>query len=134
MLPKIETKPVPTVTIAGAALSVAANGGFTLKLSCPAEETQCAGTVTLKTLTAVSASRGFAAKAKKAILTLASASFTIAGGKLKIVSLHLSAKAKKLLAKTHSIRARVTVVAHDPRGGTHTSTAIVTLKAAKKHH
>ncbi len=126
-------KSVPTVTVSGAALTVAANGGFSLKLSCPTEETSCSGTVTLKTLTAVAAKRAHIS-AKKSILTLATGSFSIAAGKLKVVALHLSAKAKKLLAKLHTVRARVTIVAHDPQGGTHTTTAVVTLKAAKKKH
>ena len=125
-------KPVPAVTISGLALTVAANGSFSLKLSCPAGETQCSGTVTIKTLSAVAASAR-AAK-KKAILTLASGSFTIVGGKLKAISLHLSSKAKALLAKLHTVRARVTIVAHDSAGGAHTTTAVVTLKAAKKKH
>ncbi|MGO9490318.1 MAG: hypothetical protein ACLQBB_15000, partial [Solirubrobacteraceae bacterium] len=128
------TKPVPIVTISGTALTVPASGAFSLKLSCPGEETQCSGTVTLKTLTAVAAGSAHGAKAKKAILTLAGGTFVIAGGKLKVLSLHLSAKARALLAKLHTVRARVTIVAHDPLGGAHTTSAIVTLKAAKKKH
>ena len=127
------TKFVPAVSISGTALTVAASGAFTLKLSCPTEETSCSGTVTLKTLTAVAARRAHVA-AKKSILTLARVSFSVAAGKLKVVSLHLSAKAKKLLAKLHTVRARVTIVAHDTQGGAHTTTAVVTLKAAKKKH
>jgi hypothetical protein len=118
------------VSVSGLALTVLGNGSFSLKLSCPAGETQCSGSVTIKTLTAVAAS-AHAAK-KKAILTLASGSFTIVGGKLKMLTLHLSSKAKALLAKLHTVRARVTVVAHDTAGAAHTTTAIVTLKAAKK--
>jgi hypothetical protein len=128
---EIVVKPVPNVTIAGTSMTVPANGTFGLQLSCPAGETQCAGTVTLKTLTAVAAGRALAAK--KAILTLATASFTLSGGNLKVLTLHLSAKAKKLLAKLHTVRARVTIVAHDPAGTTHTTTAVLTLKAKKKH-
>jgi hypothetical protein len=122
----------PTVVISGTSVTVPSSGSFSVKLSCPAGETTCTGTVTLKTLTAVAATS--AHTAKKSILTLATASFSIAGGKLKVVSLHLSAKAKKLLAKLHTVRARVTVVAHDPQGGAHTSTALAVLKAAKKKH
>ncbi len=122
----------PTVTIAGTAVTVAANGGFSLKLSCPAGVTQCSGTATIKTISAVKTSSS--RKAKKSILTLATGSFTIAGGKLKVLSLHLSAKAKALLAKDHTLRARVTVVAKNPQGMAYTSSALLTLKAAKKKH
>ena len=135
---KIEVKPFievsPNVTISGTALTVAGTGGFSLKLSCPAGATQCAGTLTLKTLTAVAASQARTAKHKKAILTLASGSFTIVGGKVKLLSLHLSSKAKALLARLHTVRARLTVIAHNPQGTSHTMTAVVTLKAAKKKH
>ncbi len=130
VLPIQTAKPVPNVSIAGAAMTVATGGGFSLKLSCPTEETSCSGTVTLKTLTAVAAQRAHVAK--KSILTLAKGSFSIAAGKLKVLALHLNAKAKKLLAKLHTVRARVTIAARDPQGGTHTTTAVLTLKAAKK--
>jgi hypothetical protein len=122
------------VQIAGGTLTVASNGVFSLKLTCPIANTECMGTVVLKTLKAVAArSLHVAAAAKKAILTLASASFTIAAGQVKVVKLHLSAKAKTLLAKLRTIRARVTVVAHNPQGTAGTATAVVTLKAKKKH-
>lgn len=127
-----ETTVSPTVKVAGTSLSVATGGAFSLKLSCIAGATSCAGTVTVKTLSAVAAKSARAAKAKKAILTLATGTFSIAGGGLKTLSLHLNSKAKKLLAKVHTVRARVTIVSHDSKGHTQTTTAIVTLKAAKK--
>jgi hypothetical protein len=130
--PETKEKPVPNVSISGLALTVASNGSFSLKLSCPGNETACSGTITIKTLTAVAARSAHAAK--KAILTLATVSFTVSGGKLKVVSLHLSAKARKLLAKLHTVRGRVTIAAHDSQGAAHTTTAVVTLKAAKKKH
>jgi hypothetical protein len=132
--PSITEKPIPVVAISGSPSAVAGSGSFTVKLTCPSKETQCSGTVTLKTLTAVAASAAHASKAKKAILTLASGSFTIAGGGVKVLTLHLSAKARALLAKSHTLKAKVTIVAHDPDGTTHTTTAVVTLKAAKRKH
>ncbi|HXD55074.1 MAG TPA: hypothetical protein VN618_10010 [Solirubrobacteraceae bacterium] len=124
----------PEVKAAGAAVTVAAGGSFSLKLSCPASAASCAGTVTIKTLSAVAARSARAAKAKKAILTLATGRFTITGGKLAAVTLHLSAKAKKLLAKMHTLRAKATFAATNPEGATQTTTALLTLKAAKKKH
>ncbi len=131
------TEHSPEVEIAGVPLTVPASGAFALKLSCPGGATSCSGTVTIKTLSAVASRSAHSAKAKqkkrkKTILTLAKGSFSIAGGKLLAVRLHLSTQAKKLLAKMHTVRARVTVLARNPQGATHTSTAIVTLKAAKK--
>jgi hypothetical protein len=121
----------PIATLAGSPTSVGSSGTFTLKVTCPAEETNCSGEVTLKTLKAVLASVGREAKSKAAILTLASASFNVAGGKVETVTLHLSSKGRALLAHTHSVSARVTIVAHDSAGRTHTTTAIVTLRPAK---
>ena len=74
------------------------------------------------------------ANAKKSILTLASASFTIAGGEVKSLTLHLTSAARKVLAKLHTVRAKVSILAENPEKASHTTTAVVTLKAAKKHH
>jgi hypothetical protein len=135
VLGSVTTKPVPSATIAGTSTSVSSSGLFTLKVSCPAGETTCIGTVTLKTLKAVVAGVGHDAKSKAAILTLAAGSFSVSGGQTKTLTLHLSAKGRALLAKTHTVLGRATVLAHDPAGATHTALATVTLRAAKpKHH
>lgn len=123
----------PAAELAGTSLTVSSSGGFPVKVSCPAGETACTGTITLKTLTAVSASKG----KKKAIMTLATGSFSVAGGATKSLTLRLSAAARKLLAHLHALRARATIAAHDSTGASHTTVATVTLKPAKKkstHH
>jgi PKD repeat protein len=116
----------PSATIAGTSLSVSAAGAFALKIGCPAGEVSCMGTATLRTLTAVSAGRS-----KKAVLTLASGSFTVAGGQSKVVTLHLSARGRALLARVHVLRAQVTLVAHDSAGVSKTNKATVTLRLKK---
>jgi hypothetical protein len=126
---------MPVATISGLSLTVNAAGGVPVKISCPAGETVCSGTVTLRTLTAVSAGAHAAkTKSKKAILTLASASFSVSGGSVKVVTLHLSAKARRLLARAHKLRARATVLAHDPAGASNTALSVVTLTLAKAKH
>lgn len=125
------TEGSPEAKLASSSLKVSSAGAVTIKVSCPAGVSSCTGTVVLRTLGAVKAS---ARLAKASILTLASGSFTVAGGQSKTITLHLSSKAKKLLAHSHSLRARATVVAHDPAGGAHTSVSTVTLRAAKSHH
>ena len=45
--------------------------------------------------------------------------------------LHLSAKVRALLEHSHELRVRVTVLAHDPAGATHTGQTITTLLAPK---
>ncbi|MGD1056616.1 MAG: PKD domain-containing protein [Solirubrobacteraceae bacterium] len=124
----------PVATLASSSSSVSASGAFTLKVSCPAGADSCSGTVTLKTLKAVVASVAHSAKSKAAILTLATASFSVTAGQVKTITLHLSAKARALLAHSHSVSARATIVAHGPTGLTHTTTVTVTLRPAKRHH
>jgi hypothetical protein len=120
----------PAAALAGTSISVSSSGSLVLKVSCPAGETSCSGTVTLRTLGAVKA------QVKATVLTLATGSFTVPGGSSKAVTLHLSSKAKKLLAHAHSLKAKATLLAHDSTGATRTTLATVTLKPAKKpaHH
>jgi hypothetical protein len=122
----------PEAKLASAAIAVSASGSFVVKVSCPAGETSCSGTITLRTPTAVKSS----GKGKPAILTLATGSFSVGGGTSKSVTLHLSSKARTLLARSHSLRAKATLVAHDATGASRTTQATVTLKPAKKsaHH
>ena len=131
VLGTITAKGNPEAKLASTSLSVSSSGGFPVKITCPAGESACAGTVTLKTLSAVSASAGKKG-AKKSILTLASGSFSVSGGSAKTLTLHLSTKARSLLGRSHVLRARATIVAHDSTGVSHTTVATVTLKLAKK--
>jgi len=116
----------PTATVSGTSLSVSAAGVVALKVGCPASEVSCSGTATLRTLGAVSAKTP-----KKAVLTLASGSFIVSGGQLKLVMLHLSARARALLARLHVLKANATLVAHDSAGVTKTTNATVTLRLKK---
>ena len=103
--------------------------GKPVEISCPAAETSCAGTVTLRTLGAVIAAGADAPSKKASILTLTAGTFTVAGGKVHAVTLHLSSRARAMLKRAHNMRIRVTLVAHDPLGAVHTTRAIVTLRA-----
>jgi Trypsin len=125
---------IPDAKLATTALEASSSGVVSIKVSCPAGESSCSGTVTLRTLGAVSTSAGGSAKKKATVLTLASGSFTVAGGRVKTVTLHLSEKARSLLARSHVLRARATVFAHDPAGATHTTQTTVTLHAHKGRH
>jgi hypothetical protein len=108
------------------------SGGAAIKLSCPSGESTCIGTITLKTLTAVKA--GAARDATTAVLTLGTATFRIAGGQSATVTVHLSAKARALLKRSHSLRARATIIAHDSAGATHTALATLTLRPPSSKH
>jgi hypothetical protein len=124
----------PKATIAGTSLTVSSSGAVSVKVSCATGVTTCTGTVTLRTLTAVVAQAGaHLAKAKASVLTLASGSFTVAGGQAKTITLHLSAAARKLFARSHSVlRARTTILARNPQGVSSSTQLVVTLRAAKK--
>jgi hypothetical protein len=127
------TEGSPDATVAGASLTVSASGAVSVKISCAAGVKTCTGTVTLRTLGAVSARASSVAEpAKASVLTLASGSFSLSGGQVKAITLHLSAKARRLLAHAHSLRARATILAHNAEGASHTALATVTLRAAKK--
>ena len=125
----------PSATLAGTSLSASAKGALTMKVACPSGESSCIGTVTLRTVSAVAASsrKAHKRKTKKKILTLASGSFTVPGGQTKLVTLHLSSKARALLARSHALRALATLVAHDSAGVTRTVKTTVSLRLQKPH-
>jgi PKD repeat protein len=114
---------------AATALTVSKTGAFPIPVDCAAQSS-CTGSVTLRTLTAVAAS-----KHKKSILTLATGAFALAGGQMKAITLHLSAKGRAYLARVHTLRVSATIVARDSAGAMHTTQSVLTLRAAKaKHH
>jgi hypothetical protein len=122
----------PVVTLSGSPSAVSKIGAFALKLHCATGATSCNGTITLKTSRAIAAKKG----KKPAILTLATGSFTLAGGQLKSLTLHLSSTARTVLARTHALSALATIVARDAAAETATTKAGFSLhpaKAAKKH-
>jgi PKD repeat protein len=121
----------PDATIASTPLRASTAGAVVVRISCPAGESRCVGRVTLRTLKAISAGVPGTAKVKPAILTLGTGAFTIVGGKVAAVVLHLSAKVRVLLERSHELRIRVTIVAHDPAGATHTGQTTTTLLAPK---
>ena len=119
----------PTVTLASASLVASPSGRLTVRVACPAGVGSCKGTLTLRTFGPVSIAS--VAKSRATVLTLASASFTAGAGKVDALTLHLSAKARRLLAHTHRLRVRSTIVARDPAGTSATTQALATLRMAK---
>jgi len=120
----------PLATLASSSLSSSASGAVVIKVHCPTGVSQCGGTITLRTLTAVSAR---ASAAKKSILTLAHGSFSVAGGQTQAITLHLSAQGRRLLAHTHTLRLQTIVVAHNASGESQTLQSTVTLRLSKHH-
>jgi hypothetical protein len=126
-----ETKENATpVKVTSTSVSVPSTGAVSLKVSCPAGVHACSGTITLKTLTAVST----AGKKKASVLTLATGSFSVTGGQAKTITLHLSAAGRSLLGRSHTLRVKATILAHAASGSTSTAQVVITLHAAKPHH
>lgn len=124
----------PEATLASASLSVTPTGAVSVQVKCPAGDSSCSGTVVLRTLGAVAARAAKHGKSKhRAVLTLASGSFTVAGGRVQAVMLHLTSRARALLAQSHGgLHARATIVAHDAAGATATTQTTVMLRPAPK--
>jgi PKD repeat protein len=131
--------PVPNARLASTSLVVSTSGAVNLDVTCPAGESTCTGTVTLRTLGAV-ASHSIGARSKKkskaTVLTLAKGSFTVAGGHQRSLTLHLTARARSLLSSAHVLHARATLASHDPAGATHITQTDVILLAPEgpRHH
>src|ERR1700733_6199334 len=123
----------PDVALARKPLRANAVGVVALKLSCPAGDTKCTGALTLRTQKAITSTAG-ARRAKPAVFTFGTATFTIAGGKVVTVLLHLSNKARALLERLHMLAVRATIVAHSPAGATHTAQAVTMLLAPRASH
>jgi PKD repeat protein len=138
--PVVKSAPplVPNARLASASLAASSSGTVGLEVTCPVGESDCAGTVTLRTLGAVTISaahsRRSSKKGKAAVLTLASGTFTVAGGQREFVTLRLSAAARALLAHSHTVEGLAMLVAHDSAGATYSSQLPIVLKAARAAH
>jgi len=128
----VSQAPVPDAKVVSTELTASTSGAINVEVGCQVGESTCVGTVTLRTLTVVSAAAAHQPKKQKpAILTLAVGSFKVVGGQVTTVKLRLSAKARALLAGSHVLRAQATITNHDPAGAAHTTQTMVTIHAAK---
>jgi outer membrane protein assembly factor BamB len=127
-----ENAPAPDAELASRSLRVSPFGVVSVTVTCPTGESRCTGTITLRTLNPVAAGRGNRSKKRKlAVVTLAVGSFTVAGGNVTTVKLHLSAEGRALLARTHLLHVLATIVASDATGAAHTSQTTATIRRAR---
>ena len=119
-------------------LTASRAGTVDLRVGCPALDGDCVGKITLQTFTGIAATAGHFIgtghfmRSKAAILTLlASAPFTVAGGHIITIKLHLSLRARALLARRHVMQVQATITAHDRTGVTQTVRRIVTIRLTK---
>jgi hypothetical protein len=113
------------VALVTTALTANRVGTVNVRLRCPTGQRHCSGTLTIRTLHRVVVV-GQTGK-KGAILTLASGSFELVGGRERTLMLHLSATARRLLIHVRVVRARATLVTKLP-GGSARSQTIVTVR------
>lgn len=111
----------------GTSITANASGTVVLTVRCTTGKAACAGTITLRTLNAVSAVTS-GHRATKRILVLASGTFSVASGRLAKIRLRLSAAARGLLLHSRSLRARATLVPQP--AGVPPHETIITLRAS----
>ena len=116
--------PVPDAEIVGSSVTAATGGATLVRISCPAAESVCAGTITLR-------ASAPAPHGRRAVITLAAGAFSAAGGHVTSVRLRISGPALRLLNRSRSLRARATVTAHDGAGATHTASTQLIVRAPK---
>ena len=132
LLPSKESlaPPSPDAELVHTALAASHAGVVSVRVSCPVPESRCFGRIALRRLTVIRVIAGHRPKTSKVVvLTLAAGSFSVAGGHVSSVKLHLSAQAQALLARVHVIQGRATIVAHDSLGAIHTALTTVTIRA-----
>ena len=115
-------------------VSAAASGVVKTVVSCPATSQSCAGTVQVKTASAIAASAAKKGrkKPKKSQLVLGSAAFNLSTGGSQTLTIHISAKGMALLNKAKSLKVLVVISAHGSAGSAKTETLTLTLHAAAK--
>ena len=121
--------PAPLVELAGALLTARPDGALLVKVSCPAAESRCAGTIALRTTVARGGALGGHSKRRRtASVTVALGTFSLAGGNTVSLALRPTAQGRALLARAHILHAIATILAHDPAGATHVTRSAVTIR------
>jgi hypothetical protein len=131
------TASVTPPNVTATAASVVQGNHVSVTVSCPTGATTCAGSVSVKTASAIAASaasRKKTSKGKIAPFVVGKQSFTLQGGQSKTITVSLNSKAAALLRKHGSLPVIATVTV----AGGHTVTEHVVLKLkkakkAKKH-
>ena len=118
--------PIPDVTFASDG-TTSRGGVLSVRLRCPAAETRCTGTLVISETLLARARTGHR---RSRVVELARGGFTIIGGGSATLRLRLHADARALLARVHVLHAHATILAHDPRGGFHTTRVRLTIRTS----
>jgi hypothetical protein len=125
----VAVSPAPIVRI-GSGKLIVVKGVVAIKLSCPAGETFCGGTVSIYTTQAFAASNK---KPRNRPLLLGRAGFHIAGGKTQTVKIHVGRQSLGRLGARNTVRVTVIVLAHDQAGRSATTKSTTTLVLHQTH-
>jgi hypothetical protein len=117
--------PAPSARLAGTLLTASTSGTLTAVITCSSGTTQCVGVVTIRTASAVFV------RGRTKLLTLASGRFNVAAGGRAVIKMHLSAAARKLLARRRAFRARAIVSTRVPVGPDHITQTFVTIRTSR---
>lgn len=123
--PPTDTTP-PRVTIVRAGLTLGRTRQVAVRISCPIGEVEgCRGTVTLATARKVAARL---AGGRARIVTLGSARFSVAAGKVRIVIVRVTPSTYRLLKRLRKVAIRVSTKATDAAGNTSRRFVTLTLR------
>jgi len=95
-------------TLASTKLSVNASGRLIVRVKCSAGASTCAGTISLRAVTAGVSSHRRHHAAKRVVL-LAAGPFKVGGGRVSTIRLRLSHTARALLRRSHLLHASATI-------------------------
>jgi hypothetical protein len=116
---------------------VARHGAVKVTITCEFAASYCAGTVTLRTTRAFAsaAARGNRRRARKAAVTLGSASLRIAAGRIGVVKIHLRPAALARLGARRTVSVLIAVRARDSSGASASAsrTSRLRLRATQRH-
>jgi hypothetical protein len=118
------------ISLLGTRLTVSRSGRLVVRLACASWTGGCKGTITLRTLSAVTAR---SARTRKSILMLAEGRFNIRAGHREALPLRMAPRARRLMLRARLLRASVAIAMRDSSGAllrVHTS---ATLRLATPH-
>jgi HYDIN/CFA65/VesB family protein/ASPM-SPD-2-Hydin domain-containing protein/putative pyrroloquinoline-quinone-binding quinoprotein len=130
----VQPAPAPSrARITSRRLNATRAGSLAVSLGCESTGTRCTGVLTLRTASAV---RGAASTSgsRRAVLTLAKASFSVAGGHTGSVHLRLSREALTLLARTGTLSTRASLAPSGKAATLARASALLPLRLAAPSH
>jgi subtilisin family serine protease len=132
-LPFVQQLPaeVMRVRLARRSLTVSRSGTVAVGIGCTSSALACKGTLVLRTPPGLSSRAHGAIKYTSAAVTLAAGSFSVSPGAARVLNLRLTAAGRRLVARTRSIRAVLTLRLHRPDGSTETTAVRVVLRQAR---